>query len=379
MAIIRALDVGHFSTKFVRTISAKGEAVVRSIPSLALPFSRPDRSEPSDYSTAVLAGDGEQYEVGPLISLPKYGSFNQPMHQGSINSPGYLALARGALRFMDVDAVDLLIVAMPIAAFKRSRQLIDELLTGEHLFPDGRSITVKRTIPVIAPIGAMADFVLSSSRRIQRSKSLVIDVGAFHFGWVLMDEANFVDHRSGCFSAGLASIYRRIAERISRKHKVDFDDLDAIDQGWRGGEVDLDGRQVSVTDATDEGKRFVTESISAMLEVTGDCRDVANIVLVGGGAEFAFPVVQAHFGRRAVMVSRNPVFATVRGCQEIGERWFRDQAGMRKCDSITVSLTIDPLLAPGLYQRLSELPKRRRADYLARMAAHGFAREAGMA
>lgn len=75
------------------------------------------------------------------------------------------------------------------------------------------------------------------------------------------------------------------------------------------------------------------------------------------------------------MVSRNPVFATVRGCQEIGERWFRDQAGMRKCDSITVSLTIDPQLAPGLCQRLSELTKRRRADYLARMAT----REAGMA
>src|SRR2546427_11245176 len=117
-AIVRAVDVGFGNTKFVTGVSA-GAIECDHFASLAYPGVR-------DSSADAIGGrrrpicvpiEGLFYEVGPDIHLAADVFRPNHLNDQFAESHAYLALLRGALYYMRVERIDLLVVGLPVAAF----------------------------------------------------------------------------------------------------------------------------------------------------------------------------------------------------------------------------------------------------------------------
>jgi len=116
--IVRAVDVGFGSTKFVTGVGngRAGDIRCTSFPSRAYPSPRdPSKALGSEgRKTFAIPIGGLYYEVGPDVMLAADAFRATEIHGDYIETPQYLALARGALRMMKVDVIVLLVVGLPV-------------------------------------------------------------------------------------------------------------------------------------------------------------------------------------------------------------------------------------------------------------------------
>ena len=99
--IVRAVDVGSGNTKFV-TGTADSEIRCASFPSLAYPSSNGQPLWPGgDGAKTMFIPVGSLfYEVGPEVRLAADTFRAAQLHVDYIGSPEYMAVLRGALRWM---------------------------------------------------------------------------------------------------------------------------------------------------------------------------------------------------------------------------------------------------------------------------------------
>ncbi|WP_232429512.1 ParM/StbA family protein [Noviherbaspirillum autotrophicum] len=149
-AVVRAIDVGRGNTKYVASDDDGGIKCLH-FPSEAYP-SEADRKEDgfgSRRKTGSIPIDGLFYEVGPDVHLAA-DVFNAKVlqHDAYFETPEYLALVRGALHYMKVEEIDLLVVGLPVATFKVPGQvcLLEKRMIGRHDLGGGRNVVVKKCI-----------------------------------------------------------------------------------------------------------------------------------------------------------------------------------------------------------------------------------------
>ena len=186
-AIVRAVDVGFGNTKFVTRVTDAG-IECDHFPSLAYPSVREASADAlgGRRRTVAIPIEGLFYEVGAEIHLAADAFRPNHFHDQFTESPTYLALLRAALYYMKVDAIDLLVVGLPVAAFLARKAALERLACGEHDLGAGRKVVVKKALAVAQPQGALVHYAASTGRlrELQEEQSLVIDVGARTFDWL---------------------------------------------------------------------------------------------------------------------------------------------------------------------------------------------------
>ena len=143
--IVRAVDVGSGNTKYVTSVDGE-QMKCAHFRSAAYPT---DKSEMGDAlggkrKTIGIPIGGLIYEVGPEVHLAADGFHARQMHDGYCETPEYLALLRGALSYMKMDKIDLLILGLPVATFKTKRTVLERSMTGAHELTKGKSIHIER-------------------------------------------------------------------------------------------------------------------------------------------------------------------------------------------------------------------------------------------
>ncbi len=154
--VIRAIDVGFGHTKYV-TASTDGRVDCAHFPSLAF-FGHTDESTDSmggKRRTVQVPVDGLFYEVGPDVELAADRFRSRQLHDGYTQTPEYRAFTIGALRYMKVDTVDLLVVGLPVAQFLAKRAALQKAMTGTFDVDRKRRIVVKKALVVPQPQGAL--------------------------------------------------------------------------------------------------------------------------------------------------------------------------------------------------------------------------------
>lgn len=68
------------------------------------------------------------------------------MHDGYVDTATYKAMARGALHYMKVDAVDVFVLGLPVATFVQKRGALERAWTGEHETAEGRKVVEQKVI-----------------------------------------------------------------------------------------------------------------------------------------------------------------------------------------------------------------------------------------
>ena len=320
---IRSIDVGFGNTKFV-TASADGKVETAHFRSLAF-FSGSARAGEAfggKRRTVSIPVDGVFYEVGPEIELAAHRYRSRPLHDGYTETAEYRALMAGALHYMKVDVIDLLVLGLPVAQFVAKRAALAKSMTGSFDVGHKRRVEVRKVLVAAQPQGALFEYAsLAPDRRVMDGRNLVIDVGLRTFDWLVTSGLKVNVPMSFSVPRGVSEILLEIADRISTEIGEQYTHLEAIDEAMRTTQKLRIYRKDHDLRRYDSVIKAVTDqAVDALILRMGPSYDVENVVLVGGGAYLYKKAIKRRFPKHEILEVSDPLSANVRGFQMMGER-----------------------------------------------------------
>lgn len=323
--IVRAVDVGYGNTKYVTGVSGD-EIRCASFPSLAYPFPRdPSTTLGADRrKTVAIPIGGMFYEVGPDVMLAADAFRASQIHDNFIDTPEYLALARGALRMMKVDTIDLLVVGLPVAIFALKKAALEKLMTGSHDVGNGKTVLVRKALAMAQPNGALIDYASQHDKVVamENEHSLVIDPGSRTFDWLVARGMKLSYKRSHSVNRGVSDILQVIADDISAEIGKPYNQLDTIDLALRSNKnLTIFQRTYSLARMKPVVESVTKQAVGAMMRRIGEFYDVQHVILVGGGAFLFKKAVKEAFTTHQILEVKEPMFSNLRGYQIAGTNY----------------------------------------------------------
>lgn len=339
MKIARAIDIGYGSTKFTVSDGMGGQDIqCRMFPSVAPVAAKDSIDKYLDKKESVIVEvDSEYYEVGPdaMIAMPSNAA--RSLDLDFVRRPSYMALAKGALHYMQVPRIDHLVVGLPVSSMQALAEQVRAKLTGKHTLP-GRTITVEHVECTPQPVGGLVDYASRHQllKQVEVTTQLLIDPGYFTLDWLVVHGRKMAAPRSGAANnAGMAAIVRAIAERLTRRIKerdgiaadVTESVLQRMDEALRTErEFRFNGKVESLDEYMSAARHVTDDGLAKLRARVGSLADVDSIVLVGGSAHLYKQAVCEAFPGYDIRIAKEPVFANVRGFQLLANRAAK-QAG----------------------------------------------------
>lgn len=317
MAIVRAVDVGYGHVKFV---AGRTEDTIRceKFASLA-PLASTKRLSSTERprNTVVVEVDGVHYEIGPDAPLLQRARNVRIADDTYTQSPAYLAMLRGALCYMGLPRIDILVAGLPVQTMGHVDEVIHRL-KGIHVMPDGRTVHVDKVMVLAQPVGGYYDW----ARRNDSSRTtLVVDPGFFTLDFVVMKGTRAQIERSGSCPGGVHDVLTTIADGISHLLGKNYRELDVIDSALMQGTdiLHVAGTTVDLTPHLRRAQVRIREGVAAISAIVGAGLDLDHVRVVGGGARLFEAAVREQF-RAPLTIAPEPEFANLRGFQWAGER-----------------------------------------------------------
>lgn len=332
--VVRAVDVGRGNTKYIADVR-NGEPQCAMFPSQAHPAEAAYEHEGwgSRRKTVSIRVEGLVYEVGPDVHLAgDVFNANVLQHDRYAETPEYMALVLGALHFMQLDVIDLLIVGLPVATFKLKRHVaaLERRLTGDHELGNGRRIRVSRVKAIAQPAGALMYYGLMQNRvaQLRNERSLIVDPGRRTFDWIVTQGMQQIDKRSHSVPRGMQDVLRAIVDGISRNTGAHYREYELVDDALRTGKkLAVFQKEYDLTQHLPLAKKIPEQAVAEMMHYVGDAGDIKNIVLVGGGAFFYKRALKAAFPHHAIQDLKDSIFANVKGFQYAGTELAKSLGG----------------------------------------------------
>ena len=320
--IVRAIDVGHKNVKSV--IETEGELVCKVFPACAPVARGRDLSDTlgRKRQSILVDIDGITYEVGPDAWLAAKAAPAHNMDDDYCLSDEYLALVRGALAFMKVGAVDLLVVGLPVTTFELRKAALARRLTGEHPLRDGKVVVVKEVKVLAQPHGALIDYALSDARMqaLRRQRNLIIDCGARTFDWLVTQGLKIMEQRSHATNQGMYDVLQVLAEEIGKQCNTQFHDYERLDTALRTRTNPLVcGREYDLAPHLPVARKIAQDAVTVMRRYVQDTSDIDNIILSGGAGFFFKDALRAAFPQHEIHDRRDGLYANVRGFALYGQ------------------------------------------------------------
>lgn len=327
---VRAIDLGFGHTKFT-TVTSGGELRYASFPSLALASLVPHNSRDllaSRRTVSVRVGQ-MYYEVGPDILM--VGARTKPVLsvEGYTLAPEYTALMLGALHYMQVDKVDVLVLGLPVSEFAARKAALERLAVGEHDVGKGRKVTVHKALVVAQPQGALVAYAEEHGLldQIGQQESLIVDCGTRTLDWLTARGLRLVANRSHSAQYGVHDVVSAICDAISREIGERYDEPHTVDEALRFGKrLTIYGKDHDIKRYVPIAEGIAAEGILALTNSIGGKYRFANIVLSGGGAHLFRKALRSAFKKQEVLELPDPFYANVRGFQRAGVDRLRAQA-----------------------------------------------------
>lgn len=323
--IVRAVDVGRGNVKFIAA-AKNGDLKCEMFPAEAHPAEVVHELDGwgTRRKTVGIPVGKLIYEVGPDARLAAdVFNANVLQHDRYCESDEYLALMLGAVHYMDVATVDLLVVGLPVATFKLRKVVtsLERRIEGEHLLGAGRRVTIGKVKAVPQPAGALMSYGLLQNRlaEVRRERSLIVDPGRRTFDWLVTQGMQQIEKRSSSVNRGMFDVVQIIADGIGRATSSQFRDYDAIDWALRTRKKPVVyQREYDIEQHLPLARKIPEQAVAEMMRYVGDAGDIKNILLVGGGAFFFKPALKAAFPNHTISELKDPIFANVRGFQHAG-------------------------------------------------------------
>jgi len=324
--IIRALDVGWGYTKLSRKCPISGELEFMSFPSLAPRHAGLDLSMSilGRRDTVVVDVDGTKYEVGPDSADLDTSDMTRNLNDQYIHTEQYKAVFFGALAYMNEPTIDMLVVGLPLSNMGAASKL-RELMVGTHKVNGELTVEVKDALVLPQPLGGLY-YCMSLKDRpefefLDEEVNLVIDPGFLTFDFLLSNGDKVIENRSSAHTGGVSKVLRSIAESISNKFNIRYENLSAIDKGLRRRKIKINGEVESLDDHIRNTRAVLEGSVNFMKNMVGDGSDVDNVILLGGGSAIYRRTIEQYYPKHTLIVLEDAQLANVKGYQMAGEKY----------------------------------------------------------
>jgi plasmid segregation protein ParM len=328
-SIVRAVDVGFGNTKFVLSHIPGAGIRCGVFPSLCAVAGAVDVSSGffARRDTVTVQVDGNTYECGPDVRLALGTHTSRCLHKNFVDTAEYIALMRTALSYVNQPSLGLLAVGLPVSLLHSKSAVLRQRLEGTHEVADGKVVEISKVLVLAQPIGGFIDYALGHGlyRQFRQQTNLIIDPGFFTVDWVVARGLQPVPRRCGSFAGGMHTVLRHLSHAVSDDFQVDLDDLTLMDEALRTGSLNLFGKTIAIEKYLSSARPVIDEAVNAVVNSVGDGRDVDNVVIVGGGAQFYRESICRRFPSHSVTLASEPAFANVRGFQLAGEEVARRQ------------------------------------------------------
>jgi len=326
--IIRALDLGWGYTKLSRFDLASEAMEYVTFPSLAPRHSGVDLSMSllGKRDTAVVEVDGTAYEVGPDAADLDTSDASRSLNDAYIYTEQYKAVFYGALHYIGEATIDLLVVGLPLSNMHSAAKL-REMMVGQHKINAHSTVHIKDALVLPQPLGGLYYCMSLREERpefefLAEDVNLVIDPGFLTFDFLLANGDKPVENRSGAHTAGVSKVLRSIAESLSAKFGLRYENLTAIDKGLRRRKLKINGEVESLEEHIRNTRTTLEASVNYMRNIVGDGADIDNIILLGGGSSIYRRTIEQFYPKHQLVVLEDAQLANVQGFQLAGEHFL---------------------------------------------------------
>lgn len=330
--IVRALDLGWGYTKFSRKAPNGTHLEYASFASLAPRHAGVDLSMSilGRRDTVVVNVDGTAYEVGPDAADLDINDASRNLNDQYIHTEQYKAVFYGALHYMREPVIDLLVVGLPLSGMANAARL-KSMMVGVHKINESTTVEVRDALVVPQPLGGL--YYCLSLKEIRpefkflaEDTNLVIDPGFLTFDFLLSNGDKLIENRSNAHTGGVSKILRAVAESLSAKFGVKYDNLSAIDKALRRRKIKINGVVEDLTEHIKNTRSVLEGSVNYMKNIVGDGSDIDNIILLGGGSAIYQKTIEQYYPKHQVILLEDAQLANVIGFQLAGETfWSRQQ------------------------------------------------------
>ena len=321
--IVRALDLGWGWTKYSTLDPLTGEYEYRSFPSLAPRKTGVDLSLSvlGKRDTVVVSVEGTEYEVGPDSGDLDSNDTTRNLNESYIHTDQYSAVFKGALHYIGEKEIDLLVVGLPLSNMQSAAKL-KALVVGSHKINAETTVVVKDALVLPQPMGGLYFCLAQKDREefefLREEMNLIIDPGFLTFDFLLANGDKIIENRSNAHNGGVSKILRAIAESVSAKFNIKYDNISAIDKGLRRRKIKINGTVESLEEHIKNTKSVLEGSVNYMKNIVGDGSDIDNIILIGGGSGVYRRTIEMYYPNHKIIVLEDAQMANVQGYQMAG-------------------------------------------------------------
>ena len=359
--VVRANDLGYGLTKQIRTVTPEGEMVCMHYPSLAVPSDAQSmRNLNSRHRDTVdVDVDGKLYEVGKDILKAVTGNdVGREIGENWSQSSTYKAVMLGALHYMDVDEIDVLVLGLPVNQYlsEGKCKLLQDAYAKEHKLPNGRTVKVKEVLIRPQPYGGFIDLgnniedlnaLITAKRNFHLKENkvdigfenlensvdlvnkhcvLVVDPGEYTLDWLLVDHGDINTKASGAANdSGRHRIVRDVARALEQDlgRSIPPASLPAINEALRTNtKLKLGGQIHDLSKYEGVIAQSVADPISRLIEGLRGLEDKIDLILLVGGHPAMYEAELAkRFPFVPIFLPKDALYSNVRGFQLLGESW----------------------------------------------------------
>ena len=283
--LVAAIDVGAWNVKYTHRADS-GSIDFRVFPAAAPMATERDLGvdRRTRRDTVVVPVGKLRYEVGPDARLAQGAHEIRNLDEAYVLSDEYLAMSRGAMRYMRLSIIDLLVVGLPVTLFRKMAGLLERKMTGHHDLGDGKSVEVHRTLAMAQPMGAFLSYCVPHERRKQmlKERNVIVDVGGRTFDWLVTHGLKPLDRRSDDVKRGMLDVVNAIGTSVGDALGVRLtdDDLVRIDEALRTKtQPKFFGRAFDLSEHLNVGEKVVRDAIAALKHAVQEGSAIDNILL----------------------------------------------------------------------------------------------------
>lgn len=246
----------------------------------------------------------------------------RPRNHNYCSTHQYEVCMGAALKAMNVDFLDHLVVGAPCGNYEATVALLKEKF-GRGIIIDDKAVEIRNLHVVARPVGGLIwhYFAKGLHKQLGQQKRVLVDVGHGTLDWVAVQGLQTNFERSGSVQLGVGHFVDRIVEEMKG--------VKAPEDVWFSNQVErmllrdqpvifgnhahrLEDYQALIQQVATEGVQHIESSI-------GDERMYQSVVLMGGGAPLYKDALNKAFNSTTVEVVDAARFANVRGFQLLAQ------------------------------------------------------------
>ncbi|MDH5232453.1 MAG: plasmid segregation protein ParM [Gammaproteobacteria bacterium] len=330
MKTVIGVDIGYGFTKFTQNKS-NGPSFDK-FPSFArLCKGSSDRFDffhnNSQLDTVFVNIQDSIFEVGHDIALSlDTHHIRQPSDQFSKSSQ-YHAMAGGALAYIGIKHIDLLVLGLPVSIMSnRNVDRITNSFEGTWQVTKDFEATVDSVWVLPQPLGsyfyyAFGPNTINNSQSLNDQNTCIIDVGHFTLDWWVTRGIKAMRERCGSSSGGMHRLISHISAQICEDFEIEnLSESHLCDSLTKGRHLKLGSQIINLSKYIKSCEAIIADSLTPLRGKLGNAEDIEKIIVAGGGASLFAPIIKTIFKHHKIEILPDAQFSNVIGFQLAGEQ-----------------------------------------------------------